>query len=57
MFLGMPGLNGDSYSASQVWSPTSFSLVVCTDDGVGGRYTCHSLHALSQGGLVTSVIS
>lgn len=42
MFLGMPGLNGDSYPASQVRSP-SFFLFYGVHDGVAS--TCATARA------------
>lgn len=50
MFLGMPGLNGDSYPASQVRRPSSSLLFhCCVHDGVGGRVYVRLHTAASQG--------
>lgn len=56
MFLGMPGLNGDSYPASQVRRPTSsFLFLCCVHDGEAG--ICATAHmSTSQGNSVGSVL-
>jgi hypothetical protein len=50
MFLGMPGLNGDSYPASQVRRPSSSLLFhCCVHDGEGGRVYVRLHTSASQG--------